>query len=103
MTKTYTYDISGETTLLERTDELEEFPTQSIEYTASSSEIKTALAEILYDEYFIFKELAANKLQVQIGLRLLLDDNDDIVEQLAETYDDALYEYFKKEVLNETT
>ena len=101
MTKTYIYDISGETTLLEQTDEIEEFPAESIEYTATTGEIKTALSEILCDEYFIFKGLAANKLQVQIGLRLLLDDNDDIVEQLVETYDDALYEHFKKKALED--
>lgn len=100
MTKTYTYDVSGETTYLERSDELEEFPTHSIEYTASFSEIKTALAEILRDEYFDFSTLSQGKLQLLVGLRMLLDDNDDIVEQLVETYDDELYEYFKKEALN---
>lgn len=99
MTKTYTYDISGETTYLERTDELEEFPTQSIEYTATNYELKAGLAQILCDKYF--SGLTDQRVRIIVDLNLLLDDNDDLVEQLAETYDDALYEYFKKEALND--
>lgn len=99
MTKTYTYDISGETTLLTSTDEIEEFPTRSIEYIATASEIRTALSKILYDEFFCLRGLAAKRQQIEIGLYLLLNDNDDIIEQLVETYDDELYEYFKKKAL----
>lgn len=98
MTKTYTYDINGETTYLEHTDELEEFPTQSIEYTATNCELKAGLAQILCDKYF--SELTDQRVRIIIELNLLLDDNDDIVEQLVETYDDELYEYFKENALN---
>lgn len=97
MTKTYTYDICGETTYLERSDELEEFPTQSIEYTATNYELKAGLAQILCDKYF--SGLTDQRVRIIVDLNLLLDDNDDLVEQLVETYDNELYEYFKKDAL----
>ena len=100
MTKTYTYDVCGETTYLERSDELEEFPTRSIEYTATHYELKEGLAQILCDRYF--SGLTDQRVRIIVDLNMLLDDNDDIVEQLVETYDDELHEYFKKDALNDT-
>lgn len=98
MTKTYTYDIYGETTYLERSDELEEFPTRSIEYTADEKELTHALSKIVYKEYFNLDDLKYKENTVQLGLQAFIY-NDDIVEKLCEIYDEQLREYFKASAL----
>lgn len=98
MEKTFYYTKITESTYNESLYEWEDYGDE-IAYTVGTSDLRWALAHILYDEY-MSKEVDKSQRQIIIPILNRMLDNFDLVDELVETYEEELKEYFEEEALN---
>lgn len=103
--KTFTYVATTKTVYLEGTDEYEDFG-EEFEYDVSYDDIKEALSELIYADYF--SEFEESKFEFNkslflsrttSGLKRFIEDYCDI-DDLIDEYYDGLKDYFERDALD---
>jgi hypothetical protein len=103
MTKTLHYEFTTESHYLEATDEIEDYG-EDFYFEVDENEILNALPYIIYDMYFDGKEMRDFQSffsQAIKGLKDFIRDNDYMLMQLAEDYEEQLKDYFREEAYYE--
>lgn len=103
MSKTFTYSRQcGPSSYSEYTDE-EFYDEEDFEYEVSAEEIRDALTELIFDDYFAkvpgLKENKNAVAETKKAIRKFIDDND-MEDDLSDAYEDGLKEYFEEDAFN---
>lgn len=69
------------------------------DYEVSGDELRAAMLEILYEEYFA--DIKENKSQIKDGIMEMFNGLDIDLRDIAEDYRDELTDYFEEEAWNE--
>lgn len=88
MTKTFTYDMGGESAYLVGTDEIEEFADRQVTVEIGENELIEALSDFIVKDYF--DSNLAEKQHIKAFISAM-----DLTEHLCDIYEDYLYDYFK--------
>ena len=102
MSKTLKYTKITSSMYLEGTDEVEEFG-EDFEYEVDDKDLIEAFAHIIYDCHFNGKEMKEYQSfysQALQGLKSFLEDNDYLLDDLFERYEEEILEYFKDEAMD---
>lgn len=103
MSKTFTYSRQcGPSSYSEYTDE-EFYDEEDFEYEVSAEEIRDALTDLIFDDYFAkVPDLKENKdaiAETKKAIRNLIWDND-FEDDLSDAYEDELKDYFQEDAFN---
>jgi hypothetical protein len=100
MGKVFTYTKLNSICFLEGSDEYEEV-SDDFEYEVDSIDLRNALSEIIFNEYFKkFKDLNSYKKLILNAISRFIFDRE-IEEELIEQYEDELKDYFEEEAMND--
>lgn len=102
MSKTFTYTKITQKVYLANTDEYEEFG-DDFDYTVDDEDLLDAIVDFVFSDYFKDTELvdySDYERTVKNGLKEFINDND-ILDQLVENYEDELYDYFRDEAFED--
>lgn len=103
MSKTFTYTRQcGPSQYSEELDE-EFYDTEDFEYEVDTEEIREALTNLIFDDYFAkLPSLEGNKdaiAETKKAIRNLIWDND-FEDDLSDAYEDDLKDYFQEDAFN---
>lgn len=103
MSKTFTYTRQcGPSSYSEYTDE-EFYDEEDFEYEVSAEEIRNALTELIFDNYFAkVPGLKKNKdavAETKKAINKFISDND-FEDDLSDAYEDGLKDYFQEDAFN---
>ena len=103
MSKTFTYSRQcGPSSYSEYTDE-EFYDEEDFEYEVSAEEIRDALTELIFDDYFAkvsgIKENKDTVAETKKAIKNLIWDND-FEDDLSDAYEDELKDYFQEDAFN---
>lgn len=103
MGKTFTYSRQcGPSSYSEYTDE-EFYDEEEFEYEVSAEDIRDALADLIFDDYFAkvpgLKENKDAVAETKKAIRNLIWDND-FEDDLSDAYEDELKDYFQEDAFD---
>ena len=101
MSKTFTYTKIVKECYLENSDEFE-YEGIDFDYEIEDSDLIDAVSFLVYQDYFNSGELSCEVRyvdKVNKGIRQFIEDND-LLEELVERYEDELKEYFEEDAMN---
>lgn len=103
MSKTFTYSRQcGPSSYSEYTDE-EFYDEEDFEYEVSAEEIRAAMTELIFDDYFAkIPGLKINKdavAETKKAINKFISDND-FEDDLSDAYEDGLKDYFQEDAFN---